>query len=153
MPRTIEEERAVALRRPITGKYPTLAKEVRRLLGYEEDDIKHFMTARQAASRAKISYGSMCDAVRGDRLRYESLVKLAVGLDGDRDKLLNLAGYDAKDYGHGHLSPAALSLLNEQGLDGTPDAAHLLGIYQDLSPERRQMLLAIARVVQSDFEK
>ncbi len=153
MPRTIEEERAVALRRPIQGQYPALAKEVRRLLGYETEDIKQFMTARQAASLAGISYGSMCDAVRGDRLRYDSLVKMATKLGGDPDKLLSLAGYDAKDYGRGHLSPAALSLLNEQGLDDSPDAAHLLEIYQNLSPERRQLLLAIAHAIQSDFEK
>ncbi|MGI4792018.1 MAG: hypothetical protein ACRYFS_24610 [Janthinobacterium lividum] len=145
MPLTLENEKIRAIARPITGKYPALAKEVRRLMGYGGD--RNFLTGRKLSVLCGASYTAVNNLTRGDRVEEGTLIKIANGLKTDPSHLLTLAGYPASEYTRG-------GIVDKWGLDGDdPLAAEMLGIYHDMTPSRRSMLVSIARAVKATPEE
>ena len=79
--------------RPIDGVYPELAREVRRLLGFDRASSRPYLTSRMASRKTGVNHSTITTTIRGDRPSYETVLKLAAGLGGDADHLLSLAGY------------------------------------------------------------
>lgn len=81
-----------ALQIPIEGPCPQLALEVRRLLGWTGDD-RPFLSTRQAARKIGVSNGTIASLAAGDRVSFETLIKLAQGTGVHPNSLLVVAGY------------------------------------------------------------
>lgn len=139
MPRTLHQEWITALDRPISGPYPALAQEVRKLLGHDSPNGSRFLTGRMAAFKCGVNAASITDAANGYRLRMETLSKIAIGLGGDVDALLRAGGLS--DYAR----PPHRKFGIDLGIG--PEETEMLNLFSDLDPEKRQMLLAIARTV------
>ena len=139
MPRTIAEEYRLAIQRPADGPYPALAAEVRKLLGYDSPGGERFMTARAASAKCGVAAASLTGALRGDRLSVESLLKIATGLGGDPDQLLRVAGYSE------YSRPPRRRV--GAGDTGDPNEIELTNIFRDLLPDRKRLLVAIARTM------
>src|SRR5438105_4212388 len=93
--------------KPITGRYPQLAQEMRRLT--------RGMSARQAARRTGVNYATLSVMLHGDRASMESTVKIARGLGADANRLLELSGYPVV---HPPLADPLLKVGRE--VDATP---------------------------------
>lgn len=143
MPATLEEEQRKARSRPVTGPHDGLARETRRLLGW--DGEREFLTARMAAQRAHISHATVATMARGDQVADGSLMKFARALGGDPALLLRLAGYPPSRY---------LSRREATGSSALPpdsDESDLLALYRALPPQGRRLLRALAEDVQDFF--
>jgi transcriptional regulator with XRE-family HTH domain len=81
---------------PIDGRYPELAREVRRVLGWEAKDGQKFYTSRSAQRKIGVNHVTIANMARGDRPSVETLVKFAEAFNVDLPHLLNLSGYIAK---------------------------------------------------------
>ena len=71
--------------KPITGRYPELAKEMRRLL--------RGMSSRAAARKSGVNYATLSTMLHGDRASMESTVKVAQAFGADPNRLLEVSGY------------------------------------------------------------
>lgn len=111
------EEREKARNRPIDGKYPEFAAEVRRLLGYDGD--RPFLTSRVAARKTGVNYSTVSAMVRGDRASASNIQKFADVLGGDADLLLSLAGFLPTSYTASR--PMAPAVVREQAAPYTID--------------------------------
>ena len=139
MPRTLHQEWVAANERQITGPHPALANEVRKLLGYDSPNGSHFLTGRMACVKCGVNAASITDATNGYPLRMETLYDISIGLGGDVDALLRAGG----------LSRYARPPHRQVGV-GTgddPEETELLNLFTDLDPEKRRLLLAIARTI------
>ncbi len=141
MPATLEEEHRKALKRPIDGPYPDLAREVRRLMGHgNHDPERPFLTSRMGQNKSGVHYATIASAMRGFRVKEDALFRLAYGLGGDAKLLLSLAGYP----------PSAYFIRASAALAKTDDAGEdeIRAIYQRLPLSSRKLLLSLARSVQ-----
>ena len=87
------DDRTRAGARPIDGRYPQLAIELRRLLGWT-DENRPFLTTRMASRKTGISYATISTMAKGDRAGYDTTMAVAVGLNGDPETLLKASGYE-----------------------------------------------------------
>ncbi len=71
--------------KPITGRYPELAREMRQLLAG--------MSARQAARKTGVNYATLSLMLLGDRASMESTVKIAAAFSVDANRLLQLSAF------------------------------------------------------------
>lgn len=92
---TDKTERVKANARPVDGRYPEFAREVRRLLGYAGDDGRPFLTSRMVSRKTGINHATVTTMVRGDRPSYQTILRLSHGLGGKLNRLLTLAGYES----------------------------------------------------------
>lgn len=90
---TDKSQREAAQERPIDGRFPELAHEIRRLLGWVANDGRPFLTSRMASRKTGVNYSTIAALTRGDRAGAETLRKLAEGLNGDVVGLMRAAGY------------------------------------------------------------
>lgn len=81
---------------PIDGRYPELALEIRRILGWNADDGLPFYTSRTAQRKVGVNHVTIANMARGDRPSVDTLVKFAEGFNADLTLLLKLSGYIKK---------------------------------------------------------
>jgi hypothetical protein len=80
--------------RPIEGRLKDLAREVRRLLGWDGDD-RPFVSTRTAARKTGLSNGTIASLAHGDPPSATSILKFANGMNGSAKLLLELSGLPA----------------------------------------------------------
>lgn len=126
----LDEEREKACARPIDGRYPDLAREIRRLMGYEGG--RSFLTSRMVERRTGINHSTVTLMVRGDRPSYQNILKFVAGVGGDARHLLTLADYPPLP----GLGPAPAEDWMQQELPAGGTYGELLGRVQDMVRER-----------------
>jgi transcriptional regulator with XRE-family HTH domain len=90
------------------------------------------LSTRAASTRSGLSHGTVNNTINTGRASYETLVKLADGLNLPREELLRLGGFSscAEDAEQSELPPGVKTLIQE---------------YAALDEERQSILLGIAQ--------
>ena len=138
MPKTLEAVRDATRNIPIDGPFVELAQEVRRLLGWYEQDGRPFLTSRMAARKTGFSHASFIRLARGEGARARTLDRIAEVLGGDAALLRRLAGFPAgRKKRFQNPTPEDFRL--------TPPEARLLSLFRALPSEEKSRLLALAQ--------
>ena len=144
MPRSTQQNQEIAKHKKIEGSYVALAEEMRRLMGVTGEGV--YYTTREAAALTGVNPTTIGLMLRGHRPTESSVLKLAKALGGDVSYLLTLAGYPPQRFPKRLLDASA-------GLDGSdPQAGELLGLYHDMTPSDRHLLVSLARTVKAARE-
>lgn len=98
--------RARARDRAIEGQNKDLAREARRLLGWDDGE-RPFVSTRTAARKTGLSNGTIAALTHGDPSSPETLIKFGRGMGGDVARLLRLGGHEDMAQGMAGTEPAA----------------------------------------------
>lgn len=89
----------------IEGRYPNLAQEVRRMLGWYGAGPR--ITSRLASRRSDVSHTTINSMLAGDRPSMEMVIKFAEGMGIDPNILLRAANYPELARREGETEPPA----------------------------------------------